>query len=200
MKVEPIHDPTDEFEAPASSSEGLHLLDVLIVLSRRRKFIIRFTLGAAILTAILVMVVSNKYTATTTVMPPAQNSSVSSALLGQLGSAGSGALASVVGASLGIKSPSDMYVALFHSRNVEDVMVHRFGLMDRYHSKKESDARTAFEDHTTVILGVKDGLIRITATDLDPKMAADIANGYVDEFRKLSAGLAITEASQRRVF
>ena len=30
--------------------------------------------------------------------------------------------------------------------------------------------------------------------------AAEIANGYIDEFRKLSANLAITEASQRRIF
>jgi capsule polysaccharide export protein KpsE/RkpR len=31
-------------------------------------------------------------------------------------------------------------------------------------------------------------------------MASQIANGYIDEFRKLSANLAITEASQRRAF
>jgi uncharacterized protein involved in exopolysaccharide biosynthesis len=51
-----------------------------------------------------------------------------------------------------------------------------------------------------VVLGVKDGLIRITVTDRDPKEASDIANGYVDEFRKLTANLAVTEASQRRLF
>ena len=123
---------------------------------------------------------------------------MSSALLGQL--SGSSALASVAGASLGIKNPSDMYVSLFHSRTIEDSMVQRFGLIDRYKKKKESDARTALEDHTTVALGAKDGLIRITATDLDPKEAAEIANGYVDEFRKLSATLAISEASRRRIF
>ena len=101
MKVESIHDPTDELEAPSASSEPLHLLDVLIVLSRRRKFIVLFTLGTAILAAIVVLVLPSRYTATTTVMPPAQNSSLSSALLGQLGN--SSALASVAGASLGIK-------------------------------------------------------------------------------------------------
>jgi len=37
-------------------------------------------------------------------------------------------------------------------------------------------------------------------TDKDPRMAAEIANGYIDEFRKLSANLAITEAAQRRSF
>jgi len=36
--------------------------------------------------------------------------------------------------------------------------------------------------------------------DHDPKRAAELANGYVDEFRKLSASLAITEAARRRLF
>src|ERR1700674_1270320 len=63
-----------------------------------------------------------------------------------------------------------------------------------------ANARLEFEDHSTVVLGLKDGLIRISVTDWDPKLAAEIANGYVDEYRKLSANLAITEASQRRMF
>jgi len=198
MKFDTIHEQIRESEASDPAEESLHLLDVLIVLSRRRKFVVGFTLGAALLAVIFVLVVPSTYTATTTVMPPSQNSSMSSALLGQLG--GSSALASVAGASLGIKNPSDMYVSLFLSRTIEDSMVQRFGLKDRYKKKKESDARTAFEKHTTVALGTKDGLIRITATDRDPKEAADIANAYVDEFRKLSATLAISEASRRRIF
>jgi tyrosine-protein kinase Etk/Wzc len=198
MKLDAIHEQMSELEASDPPPAELHLLDVLIVLSRRRRFVVAFTLGAALLAGIFVLVVPSKYTATTIVMPPQQNASMSSALLGQL--SGSNALASVAGAGLGIKNPSDMYVSLFHSRTVEDSMVQRFGLIDRYKTKKESDARTAFEDHTTVALGAKDGLIRITATDRDPKEAADIANGYVDEFKKLSATLAISEASRRRIF
>jgi uncharacterized protein involved in exopolysaccharide biosynthesis len=120
-------------------------------------------------------------------------------LLGQLGG-GSSALASVAGASLGIKSPGDLYVSLFRSRTIEDSLIQRFGLMSRYRTKRLSDTRTAFENRSEVALGAKDGLIRITVTDRDPKLAAALANGYVDEFRKLSANLAITEASQRRSF
>ena len=46
----------------------------------------------------------------------------------------------------------------------------------------------------------KDGLIHISVEDNDPRKAAAIANGYVEEFRNLSQNLAISEASQRRVF
>jgi len=106
----------------------------------------------------------------------------------------------MAGSSLGIKSAGDMYVALFGSRTVEDALIQRFGLMARYRTKKISDTRKELEDRSTVVLGVRDGLIRISVTDRDPRYAADIANGYVEEFRKISANLAITEASQRRAF
>jgi len=180
------------------SDSGVHLLDLFIILAKRRRFLVLFPLGVGILTTIIVFIIPPKYTATTLVLPPAQNSSMSSALLGQLG--GSGALASAAGATLGLKSPGDMYVSLFRSETVENAIIQRFSLMGRYRTKGMSDTRTAFEDRSTVVLGVKDGLIRISVTDHDPKIAADIANGYVEEFRKLSNTLAITEASQRRVF
>jgi uncharacterized protein involved in exopolysaccharide biosynthesis len=123
---------------------------------------------------------------------------MSSSLLGQLG--GSAALASAAGASLGIKNPGDLYVSLLRSQTVEDGLIRRFNLMSRYHTNRMSEARTEFENLSTVVLGAKDGLIRISVTDRDPNMAAEMANGYVEEFRKLSANLAITEASQRRIF
>jgi len=170
----------------------------LTILSIRRKFIICFTACVAILAAITVLLIPSRYTAFTLVLPPGQNSSMSSALLGQLG--GSGALTSLAGASLGIKNPGEIYVSLFRSRTVEDSIIQRFGLMARYGAKMPSNARTAFEAHSTVALAAKDGLITISVTDRDPGKAAEIANGYIDEFRKLSANLAITEASQRRIF
>lgn len=198
MKSVAVDGLVEEAEPVVASETGVHLLDLLIILAKQRKFILWFTLGTAILATIVVFIIPAKYTAITVVLPPSQNSSMSSALLGQLG--GSAALASAAGASLGIKNPGDMYISLLRSQTVEDSLIRRFGLMARYRKKRMSDARTAFEDRSTVVLGAKDGLIRITVTDRDPKMAAEMANGYVEEFRKLSANLAITEASQRRIF
>lgn len=191
-------EPIQDLDTQGSAEQEVHLLDLLIVLSKRRRFIAWFTLGTAVLTAIVVLLLPSQYTADTVLLPPGQNSSAGSALLSQLG--GSGALASMAGASLGIKNPGDMYVALLRGRTLEDAIINRFGLAARYHVKTASDARKAFERHSSVALGTKDGLITISVTDRDPKLAAQIANGYVEEFRKTSANLAITEASQRRVF
>lgn len=198
MNSEVENDRVQEAKPNDAAEQDTPLLDLLITVSKRRKFVVRFTLGAALLAAIAAFILPNEYTATTLILPPAQNSSANSGLLGQLG--GSGALASVAGASLGMKNPGDMYVSLFRSRTVEDSVIRHFKLQDRYRDKKLSDARRKFEERSTVILGVKDGLILISVTDWDPNLAADIANGYVDEFRSLSATLAITEASQRRTF
>ncbi len=195
IDTETIGQTADSSLPPASREFAT--LDFLIVVCRRKRFILRFALGAAVLVAIISWLIPNRYTAATTVLPPAQ-SSVSSNLLSQL--SGAGALAYLAGGSLGIKNSSDMYAALFRSRTVEDAVIERFGLMARYREKTMWDARRSFERRSTVVLGVKDGLIRITVEDRDPKLAAEIANGYVEEFRKLSANLAITEASQRRLF
>jgi uncharacterized protein involved in exopolysaccharide biosynthesis len=93
-----------------------------------------------------------------------------------------------------------MYVSLLTSRTVEDAMIQRFELKREYREKRISDARKEFEKRTTVIAGTKDGLIRIAVEDRDPKRAAAMANGYVEEFRKLSESLAISEAARRRLF
>jgi tyrosine-protein kinase Etk/Wzc len=201
MKSEVISEQGQELQKKDALVQRVELLDRLITLSRRRRFIVRFTLGAAVLTAIIVLLIPNRYTATTLILPPAQSNSLSSLLLNQFaGGAGGGALASVAGSSLGIKSSGDMYVSFFRSRTVEDAIIGRFGLMSRYRAKTMTNARRAFETRSTVVLGTKDGLIRITVTDRDPKLAAEIANSYVDEFRRLTKNLAITEAAQRRMF
>jgi capsular polysaccharide biosynthesis protein len=85
---------------------------------------------------------------------------------------------------------------MLRSRTVEDATIQRFQLMQEYHKKRLSDARSALERRTSVTLNVKSGIIAISATDGNAARAAELANGYVDEFRKFSASLAITEASQ----
>jgi tyrosine-protein kinase Etk/Wzc len=196
FQAEPILD-EPELGSPLVKTE-VTLLDVVALLAGRRRFILRFVLGALLLAVAVSFLLPVRYEAHILLLPPQQNSSMSSMLMGQLANLGS--LASLAGGSLGIKNPVDMYVSLFTSRTVEDAMIQRFGLMSEYREKKLSGARKELEYRTTVVAGSKDGLIRITVEDRDPKRAAELANGYVEEFRKLSASLAITEAARRRLF
>jgi len=196
LQPEPI---VDERNAePFRSDPEVSLLDLLVVLLERKRFVGRFVLGAMVLAIVVSLILPVRYEAKTVLLPPTQSSSIGSSILGQLGGA-LGSLASLAGGGL-LKNPSDMYVSLLTSRTVEDAMIKRFDLMKEYRKKRMSDARKALERRTTAVAGAKDGLIRLTIEDADPKRAAEMANGYVEEFRRLSESLAITEAARRRMF
>jgi uncharacterized protein involved in exopolysaccharide biosynthesis len=184
--------------AEQAQDDEISLLDLLIALAKRKSLIFKTTVAFAFLAIAISFILPKKYTALTTILPPQQSSSLSSALLSQMGSLGS--LASAAGGGLSLKNPNDMYVSMIESRTVEDAMVRRFHLLERYKAKFPSDARKAFEAHRDVKAGTKDGLINISVVEKDPNMAAEMANAYVEEFQKFSSTMAITEASQRRLF
>lgn len=197
--AEPFTAPPVPRGTPGDGAEDeISLIDLLIVLAQRKRMILGITIVFALLSVIVSFLLPVRYTATVILLPPQQKSSLSEMLSSQLGSLGG--MASLAGGGLGIKSPSDMYVAMFKSHTVEDGMIRRFGLKQEYHKRYISDARKEFEHYSTVDGSGKDGLIHISVEDHDANRAAALANGYVDEFRELSQHLAITEAAQRALF
>jgi tyrosine-protein kinase Etk/Wzc len=199
IQTEPIANQRNETTDPFRAETEISLLDLAVLVVECKRFVVRFVLGALLLAIVVSLLLPVRYEAKVVLLPPQQNSSISSTLTGQLGGA-LGALGALAGGGLSLKNPNDMYVALLTSRTVEDDMINRFGLMGEYHSKRMSSARKALEHRTSVVSGSKDGLIRLTLEDAEAKRAAELANGYVEEFRKLSASLAITEAARRRLF
>lgn len=190
-----------------SRKTELSFIDILVVLADHRR-VIFWTAAIAVLLAIPIsLILPKRYTATITVLPPQQNSSLGAMLESQLSGMGSSSqlgglagMAALAGSSLGLKNPNSRYVGMFRSRIVEDPIINQFGLVKEYHDKYLSDARRAFEKHTTVDGNTKDGLIHISVEDRDPRRAAAIANAYVDGFRKLSDNLAVSSALQRKDF
>jgi uncharacterized protein involved in exopolysaccharide biosynthesis len=112
--TEPI--PREGHADPFQTEIEVSLLDIAVLLSRHKRFLLRCVLGAAALATVLAFLLPVRYEAKIVLLPPSQNSSMSSALLGQLGNLGS--LASLAGGGLGIKNPADMYVSLLTSRTV----------------------------------------------------------------------------------
>lgn len=194
---------TGQAHAPAtlgSARDEISMLDLLIVLASRKRLILWITAVFAILAIVVSLILPPRYTATVVLLPPQQNSSLSTQLAAQLGSIGGIAASLAGGGGSLLRNPNDMYVAMFKSHFVEDAMVERFELMREYRKKYRSDARKRFEHYATVDGSGKDGLIHISVEDRDPQRATDLANGYVDQFRNLTEHLAITEAGQRRLF
>jgi capsule polysaccharide export protein KpsE/RkpR len=110
-----------------------------------------------------------------------------------------GALGGLAGAATGLKSPADQYIAFMKSVSVQDALIERFKLVEKYEAKLKTDARITLTDSVRIASG-KDGLISVEVDDKDPKFSADLANAHVDELRNLLARLAVTEAQQRRMF
>lgn len=183
---------------PDKTEDGISLLDLLIALARRKGLIVGVTVSFAVIAICISLVLPISYKATAVILPPQQSGSLSSALLSQMGNLGS--LASAAGGGLGLKNPTDLYVSMLQSRSVEDAMVQRFGLFARYKAKNPTDARKKFEGIREVKANTKDGLIQISIEEKDPKLAAEMANAYIEEYQKFSSTMAITEASQRRFF
>lgn len=177
----------------------ISLFDLLLVIAERKRFILWVTAVFAMLALGIALLLPNRYTATVTLMTPQQNTSMGSLLASQMGNVGGMAALAAGGGNL-LKNPNDTFVGLLTSRTVKDAMVRHFGLMEEYNKKYLSEARKKFEKRAKVDGSGKDGLIHISVEDHDPKRAAELANGYVEQFRNLSQHLAITEASQRRLF
>jgi uncharacterized protein involved in exopolysaccharide biosynthesis len=175
--------------------ESIDILDILLVLARDRRRIAVVTLGFLLLgAAVSFLLLKPTFTATATILPPQQQQSSASAMLGQLSS-----LAGLGGAGGLLKNPADIYVAMITSRTDTDRLIGRFHLQTVYKTKTMDDTRKAFKAHVTAEL-TKDGLIEINVKDHDPRRASDLANGLVGELYHLTSTLAITEAAQRRLF
>lgn len=173
---------------------GPSLGDVLSVLFAHRKLLSLGSLTVGLAALGLSFLIPPSYTAKATFLPPQQQGGAASAI------ASLGALASLAGASAGIKSPAEQYVALMQSTTVENRLVDRFKLIEVYDVKLRSDARSMLEKNVRIGVGKKDGLISVEADDTSPQRAADLANAYVEELRRMASGLALSEAQQRRVF
>ncbi|MFY9852683.1 MAG: Wzz/FepE/Etk N-terminal domain-containing protein [Terracidiphilus sp.] len=190
--------PTEIQETGVSASPTcvVSLPPIIRVAIKRRRLVGIITLAVIALALTVALVLPSRYMATTVILPPQQSGSAGAAMMAQLSS-----LSAMAGAgALGIKNPNDLQVALLKSRSVGDAMVDRFHLQALFHSKFASSARKRWEKKTLIDNGLKDGLIRLSVTDSDPQRAAELANGWVEEYQRFSATLAVGEASRRRLF
>lgn len=177
------------------ADDGLDLLDVALPLAQHWKLLLLGPFLVALLALGASYLVPVTYTSRTVFLPPQQQQSAAASAIAQLG-----ALSGLAGAAVGVKSPADQYVALLRSTTVADRLIDEFKLMQVYDVDMRFEARDALENNVRVTLGKKDGLITVEVDDRSAQRAADMANRFVDELRRLTSQLALTEAQQRRLF
>ncbi len=171
------------------------LLDLLLVMAKRKRLIIGITLGSAFLVAVISLLMSPIYLAETKILSPQVNSSMTAQLLNQIGAA-----SGLLGVAPGVKSPNELYIGLLKSRPVLDRIIDRFDLMKLYDVKYREDARRSLLKNIKARNDLKSGIITVGIEDKDPKRCADMANALIEELRIMNKGLSVTEAAQRRLF
>jgi uncharacterized protein involved in exopolysaccharide biosynthesis len=198
--------------SPLASSSGheaqpqddeISLLDLLLTVAQSWRFLLVVPLLVGLLVLGVSFLLTPVYNATTNFLPPQQQQSAAASALASLGG-----LAGVAGAAAGIKSPQDQYIEFLKSRKLGMRMVQAFELQDVYKTARPGvepglaleRARMQLEKNTKAGADKKSGMIEVEVSDASPERAAQMANQYVVELRRLLTELAVTEAQQRRVF
>jgi uncharacterized protein involved in exopolysaccharide biosynthesis len=188
MLIDPALDADDE-------EQGMGLLELAVPLAENLRLLVAGPLLAGLVALGITFVISPTYTARTSLLPPQQQQSIASLALSSLG-----ALSNLTGLGGSIKNPAEQYVALMQSHTVTDRLIDQFKLMDVYEVKYRDDARKKLAANVRITVGKKDGLLTVEVDDTSPQRAAELANAHVEELRRISGGLALSEAQQRRVF
>ena len=206
VKAQRETSPTPDFSvAPVSKSRTRRLrtarVQRLRLLWLKRRFLFRAGLAGLLLGTVLALSLPKQFESTTRLMPPDIQSSSGMALLAGLAArAGNGLGALAGGDLLGIKSSGALFIGVLRSDTVQDRLVDRFQLQEVYGKQLEEDARRVLAEKTAISEDRKSGIITLSVTDHDPRRAAALAQGYVEELNRTVAQLSTSSARREREF
>jgi len=166
------------------------LIDVL----RRHPRWIALNIAATTLAALVIALLLPKwYTGRAVLLPPMEDDLGVSAI-SQLMPRGFGSFRIP-----GAPTLADVFVAVLKSRTVADRIVRRFDLVRRYNLPDAEKAVKELSSHVQFLVG-DEGTIAILAEDRDPKIAAAMANAYVEELDRFNKETRTTGAQRTRAF
>jgi tyrosine-protein kinase Etk/Wzc len=182
---------------PGSRPYDATIVDYASVIWRRRSWVLTVLTIALLVAVVATIILPKKYEATASLMTPREN--VTAGLLSGLATA-SGLLQQVPTTMAPSLVPNrDLIVGVLKSRAVAQAVSERFGLMARFKVRYAGDAIKRLQDATTVAIS-REGVVSVIVEDTDPKLAADMANSYVEEVDRRVAQYSMSEAGRQRGF
>jgi tyrosine-protein kinase Etk/Wzc len=170
------------------------LSELLLMLLRRRRFLVWNTVVVTLLMLGLTFVLTPRFTAVTTVLPPQSEGE------GMLGLSSLLQRFDISQLSLsGATSSAQVYVAILKSRTIGDTLVDQHDLARHYKLKTAASAGRALRGNTDVRLA-STGVIQVSVTDEDRNLAATLANAYIGELDRLNRALRTGEGKRTRIF
>jgi len=195
-----LADQQAESSAPAGQvpigEQEIELIDYVLVVWRHRTMIVLLCFVAMAATVGIMLMQPRRYQASATIVPPVEVLQKQSGVSGGIGGLGGTMLRDIMSSG----SIAGIYVEILESREVTDAIIEKFNLMRIYEDVENlTTARRQLAGNTS-IKTTDEGAVKIAVTDLDPNLAADIANAYVDELDKQNKRLSTGEATSKRIF
>ena len=175
-----------------ADNDEINLLDYWRVVWKYKWLIVGLCF-VSVLTAMILGLSSPKiYESSATVLIPKEVGA--GGLLSAI--AGSG----IAGTSMPSLTPNrDLFISILKSRLMARYVVERFNLKERYGVRTLEEAIEAAHGIPRVSQN-PEGLLQIKVQDADPKMAADIANFYVEQLDRLVTQFGTATAGRQRRF
>jgi uncharacterized protein involved in exopolysaccharide biosynthesis len=167
-------------------------------LLEKRRLIIGMTVGAAVVSIVISLLLPKWYAGTARVLlPTPTGGGALSALLGNLDPAA----ASILGTSGG---DYVRYMAILTSESMSQRVIDRFNLMDEYETRDARYPRMKtlemLEGNVEFEVDREFDFLAITVLDKGPEQAAEMANFYVEELNRMNASLVSENAANYRHF
>ena len=121
------------------------------------------------------LLVPNRYTATTVLMPPNDRADLGGLLSG---AAGGMALSRAFG--IDAQDKTDTYLGVLRSTRINRSLCQRFGLQAVYREKDIEKTGEKLRAHTGVTV-TNEGFIKVSVTEKDRDLATRLANAYAEE-------------------
>src|SRR5579875_3073040 len=184
--------------AGGEQSSEISFREICALVSATRRMLTWTVLLAVSISTAIAFLIPAEYTAQAVILTPQQAEPSLSTMVQLAGGAANLSGLSLL-SGLGLRNPSDLYVGILESRTIADALIARFNLKEVYSDEDLQRARKHLARRTT-IKASKDTLIHVEVDDRNPKRAAQLANAYVEELSSRNTTVALTEASQRRLF
>jgi tyrosine-protein kinase Etk/Wzc len=177
----------DGAQANASGRE-LDLFKLVLLIRKNLWRIFFFSVAGFLVGLMMALTTKPTYTSTAALLVPQTNPGANSLAMQLAG-----------GLDLGGGGSYQVYEDILRSRTVADRLIEQYQLKQVYGTKEMLPTRLILAKRT-LIMSSKEGLLRVTVEDTDPKRAADLANSYLSYVDRLNQDLAITSAGQQRAF
>jgi uncharacterized protein involved in exopolysaccharide biosynthesis len=179
----------------ATTRDERNLLDYLFVLVKWRRMLIVGTIAATVVGAGVSLVLPERWTARTSLLPPEDEGGG----LGLSLMSGGGGLPASLAGLVGMATPSERLLTLLSSRRLLGLAVDRHDLIVEYQALHRDHAIDLLSENVESALGGA-GSVAVEATAATPELAAEVANTLASLLDSLNREYRQSQASSLRQF